>query len=682
MEREEVFEAAHALVLRLVAEGKVDGLRIDHPDGLYDPAQYFRGVQEHALLACAHKIFDEDARFRGLDWVETEAALRRRIAETQPEELLTLYVVVEKILGTDEMLPDGWAVDGTSGYDYLNLLNGLFIDESAGGELTDFYKGWVRDSTPFAEIAYRKKRVILRASLSSELHMLTYQLDRIAQKSRRSRNFTFNTLRGALREVIACFPVYRSYISDDGVHESDRHHVEVAVQQAIARNPLTSRSVYRFIRDTLLGRLLDQSDEDRAELQRFSGKFQQVTAPVTAKGIEDTAFYVYNRLLSLNEVGGDPDRFGVSPDALHRANRQRQDTWPHALSPLSTHDTKGSEDVRARLNVLSEIPAEWAARVRRWSKLNEPHRRRVEDLTVPDPNEEYLLYQTLIGAWPLGSPSPEEHAEFVRRIQQYMAKALHEAKVHTSWVNPNPEFDRAFQEFVAQILDETISRPFLDDLRDLNHKVSDIGLFNSLSQTLLRLTSPGVPDTYQGTELWDFSLVDPDNRRPVDYERRREMLAGLQSLARHPGDRLPQLARELTESRQDGRVKLYVTWRALQCRRAHPGLFSGGEYLSLETAGEKAVHLFGFARRDQTETALVAVPRLLAGLLQGATRAPLGREVWGGAGLLVPAADPAAIWRNVFTAELLAPSESHGKLLLSAANLFTHFPVALLLAEP
>ena len=421
------------------------------------------------------------------------------------------------------------------------------MDGKNASAFSRLYDDWIQDDTNFAEMIYRKKRLIMQISLSSELHMLTHQLDRLAQQSRRSRDYTFNTLRQALQQVIACFPIYRSYIADEGPHDADRLSILKSIRRAEALNPLMSRRVFRFLRDMLLMDSPESfGEEDRAEQRRFAGKFQQVTSPVTAKAVEDTAFYIYNRLVSLNEVGGEPGRFGIQPEAVHAYNRDRQSRWPHALSPLSTHDTKRSEDVRARISVLSELPEEWAACVERWSRLNERLRKMEEDQTIPDANVEYLLYQTLVGAWPLeprGSRegeapsepcSREEYAEFVKRIQAYMLKALHEAKVHTSWINPNAEYDDAIQEFVGRILDERSNREFLDDFRAFQRRIGHYGLLNSLSQTLLKLASPGVPDTYQGTELWDFSLVDPDNRRPVDYGRRYQMLRDLRSPPRPP----------------------------------------------------------------------------------------------------------------------------------------------------
>ena len=553
-EHDEVFEETHALTFKLIAEGKVTGLRIDHPDGLYDPEQYFRRLQ---------------AKRPGF------------------------YVVAEKILAPDEPLPGDWPVHGTSGYDYLNMVNGLFVDASNADAFTRIYEERTGNATAFEDLVYENKRQVLETSLASELQMLSHRLDRIAQRDRHSRDFTLSGLRAALREVIACFPVYRSYVTTRSVHDSDVSVVTKAVERAIARNAETDPAVFRFVGDAVF------ANAD------FAGKFQQLTAPVTAKGIEDTAFYVYNRFVSLNEVGGEASRFGVSPEKLHAYFAYRQAKWPHAMSCLSTHDTKRSEDVRARLNVLSEIPDEWATRVKRWGELNARHRGK----TSPDCNEEYLIYQTLIGAWPLEPWSADEYDAFVKRVQAYMTKAMREAKLNTSWTNPNESHEAAVRGFVAAILDETRGGEFLADVRPFRQRVSRHGLHNSLAQTVLRLTAPGVPDTYQGTELWEFSLVDPDNRRPVDYARRAALLSEI----------TPQASlSDLLDTIEDGRAKLLVNTRLLNLRRQHPGLFSAGQYIPLELRGPDAASAFAFARRHEGRTAVVLVKRL------GATRGELG----------------------------------------------------------
>jgi (1->4)-alpha-D-glucan 1-alpha-D-glucosylmutase len=523
MERREIFDATHALIFRLLADGLVSGLRIDHPDGLYDPDQYFKRLQESYLLILSRQLFDDSRSATGLEWNDMEEPLRheisRFIAHAERSEW-PLYVVAEKILAADEELIETWAVHGTSGYDFVGEANSLFVDSRNAAAFTKHYRDLWDDYLPFSQIVYRQRLLILETSLASELSMLTHQLDRLAQKNRKSRDFTFSVLRRALREVIACFAVYRSYFAEGRGRTIDREEIRKAIDLAWRRNPLMGRRVFGFLCGMLLLEYPESfTDADCEDQRRFVGKFQQVTSPVAAKAVEDTAFYVYNRLVSLNEVGSDPGRFGVAPQALHEYNLRRQSKWPYALSPLSTHDTKRSEDVRARINALSEVPDVWMEKVDLWSRLNSAHRVEVNKRAAPDANEEYLLYQTLIGAWPLDPCPPPEYGIFVQRVQAYMEKALHEAKVHTSWINPHDEYDAAVRSFVAKVLDEG-NAEFLEDFRNFQRSVSEWGLYNSLAQTVLQLASPGASDIYQGTELWDFSLVDPDNRRPVDFAHR------------------------------------------------------------------------------------------------------------------------------------------------------------------
>jgi (1->4)-alpha-D-glucan 1-alpha-D-glucosylmutase len=529
-------------------------------------------------------------------------------------------------------------------------------------------------------------------ALSSELHLLAHQLDRLSEKHRWSRDFTLNSLRHALREIIACFPVYRSYITDE-VSPRDARYVEVAVRQAKRKNPAISSAIFDFVRDMLLLRYADSaSEQDRADQRHFVGKFQQVTSPVMAKGLEDTSFYVYNRLVSLNEVGGDPGRFGVDSAELHRFFQERQRRWPNALSATSTHDTKRSEDVRARINVLTELSSEWWKCLVRWKRFNKRHKVQLEAMEAPDRNDECLLYQTLIGAWPLpGSalagqgrgeqPGADAHGEFVERICQYMDKAVHEAKVHSSWVNPNPAYDDAVRQFVKRILDENISGRFLADFRPFERRVRQVGLVNSLAQTLLKIAAPGVADFYQGMELWDFSLVDPDNRRPVDYEWRENLLEELKAKVAAAGARQAALARELVDSMEDGRIKLLVTYQGLQCRREHPGLFTRGEYVPIAALGVRAENVFAFGRRLEDRWALAAVPRLASRLISDGSPAPLGAEAWQESVLVVPAGPLPRRWRNIFTGEIHDVVQQQGQDVLPLANVLANFPVALLIGE-
>ncbi|HZY85512.1 MAG TPA: malto-oligosyltrehalose synthase, partial [Gemmataceae bacterium] len=710
MEKPEVFDATHELVMRLLRERHVTGLRIDHPDGLFDPRQYFERLQNYFILETARRLVETDGAFRGTNWEEVKGPLlesigRRRAdhgSERQERGVgangkngngghnghpsprhgplwRPLYVVVEKILGPEEHLPKDWPVHGTTGYEFLYALNELLVDKDNGTAFNKLYKRWTHSETTFREMVYQKKLQTLQVSLSSELNVLATQLDRLSEKNRWSRDFTLNALRRALREIIACFEVYRSYITGREVLHRDKVYVERAVAQAKRRNPAISSALFDFVRDMLLLRYQDEvSPEDQAEQLRFVGKFQQVTAPVMAKGVEDTSFYVYNRLVSLNEVGGDPRQFGSSVAAFHRRNADRVARMPYSLSATATHDTKRGEDTRARIDVLSEQPSAWAQALSRWSKFNKKYRVQRDDEIIPDRNEEYFLYQTLIGAWPLGPVSPEGHAHFVERVQAYMQKAMHEAKVHTSWVNPNPTFDQGLRTFIAAILDEGRNGRFLADFREFVGRVTHFALFNSLSQALLKVASPGVPDVYQGAELWDFSLVDPDNRRPVDFEARRRMLAELDQKRAGAGGGLPALARELVEAREDGRVKMYVLAQALRARRERPGLFSAGEYLPAHSPGPREENVCAFARRHGEGWALAAAPRLLTHLV-GPGQLPLGPDVWQDALLEAPGLAPGARCRNAFTGEVLAAAERDGRAWLSLAELFAHFPVALLL---
>jgi (1->4)-alpha-D-glucan 1-alpha-D-glucosylmutase len=638
MEREDVFEATHAFTFELIERGVVAGLRIDHPDGLFDPEQYLRRLQ---------------AKRPGL------------------------YLVVEKILAPGEPLPADWPVHGTSGYDFLNMANGLFVDGRHERAFTRLYQEWTGDPAEFADLVYHKQKLILDTSLASELQMLAHRLDRLAQSDRHSRDFTHRGLRDALREVIACFPVYRSYVTARGVHESDRAHVNAAVERAIARNPGTEPAIYRFVGDAVLQRFAaDDEGRHRDEWLAFAGRFQQLTAPVTAKGIEDTAFYIYNRFGSLNEVGGEPAHFWVGPDKLHAYLADRQAKWPYAMSTLSTHDTKRSEDMRARMNVLSGIPDQWREHVTRWGEVNARFRLEVNGLPAPSRNDEYMLYQTLVGVWPIDQASADE--TFVQRIQQYLTKAMREAKTFSGWTSPNEAHESAVTGFAASVI---AHRPFLDDFLPFQGRISHWGMLNSLSQTLLKIAAPGVPDTYQGMAAWDFSLVDPDNRRPVDYELRRRMLEELKGRVDAVGHDRVELARELVAAKEDGRVKLYVTWQGLTCRRELPGLFSAGEYTPVEVTGAGREHVFAFVRRHGGRTAVVAVPRLVAGLTPAQGAQPVGPDVWQDTRLLLPAELSSARFRNRFTGETIAPAADAGLSALRAADVFTSFPVALLIAE-
>ena len=513
--------------------------------------------------------------------------------------------------------------------------------------------------------------------MSSELTALSRRLDRIGEQHRWSRDFTLHILQNALQEVIACFPVYRTYIGEGAVHpdEEDRQHIRQAIESAKRRNAAVSESVFDFIEDVLLLNDPDSiSDSQRADRRLFVMRFQQLTGPVMAKGLEDTAFYRYAPLLSLNEVGGSPRRFGTSVALVHAKNVSNQDLWPDALLATSTHDHKRSEDVRARLNVLSEIPTQWYRAIRSWQQLNSNKKPLVDGNPVPSANEEYYLYQTLVGAWPLLPMNESEHVEFVQRIHVHMEKALREAKIQTSWVNPNEEYENAFHNFLAAILNRSSDNPFLDKFLPFQARIAKVGIFNSLSQVLLKIASPGVPDFYQGTEIWNFSLTDPDNRRPVDYELIRRLLAQLCSAESETAAALVDL---LLQSPQDGGIKLYLTRTALRFRQSERELFAKGAYLPLRVMGKKQKHVVAFARSYGGRRVMVVASRLFAQL--GAdSRPPIGEETWFDTSVMLRRQFGDRNYRDIFTGRTFAIKGRNGHIVLPLKEVFSHLPVAML----
>jgi (1->4)-alpha-D-glucan 1-alpha-D-glucosylmutase len=498
--------------------------------------------------------------------------------------------------------------------------------------------------------------------------------------NRRFRDFTLNSLIHAIREIIACFPVYRTYVTPDEepVTDRDRSYIRLAVARAKHKNPALSGLVFDFVQDILLKQVSYHHERERRDQLLFVMKFQQITGTVMAKGAEDTAFYLYNRLASLNEVGGDPLQFGISVHTFHERMRQRRAHWPVSICATSTHDTKRSEDVRARISVLSEIPEVWKICVQGWSQLNKRYKTEVDGTLAPDPNEEYLLYQTLIGAWPFRTLDDDEHRNFNDRIQAYMTKALKEAKIHTSWVNPNHAYDQAVRDFIERILARSGPNPYLADFLPFHREIARYGVYNSLSQVLLKIAAPGIPDFYQGTELWDFSLVDPDNRRPVDYGTRTGFLEDFQPLwATQVPDRR-QLVQELLATVPDGRIKLYITLVGLHYRRAHAPLFLSGEYVPLKVEGTKKKHVCAFARIYEDRAVVAIVPVLVKGLCQNAESFPFGPSVWEDTWVIVPSWRSASCYQNLFTGEILSSTEAEGKQSLRLAEILGSCPVALL----
>jgi (1->4)-alpha-D-glucan 1-alpha-D-glucosylmutase len=685
MENPRVFAATHKLIRHFLAEGLISGLRVDHPDGLLNPQQYFTRLQMLSAAAhCSGPVARPPLAENGIEAEFQDIFGQQEWLRQRPP----LYVVVEKILEPGEELARDWMVDGTVGYDFINLVNGILIDPRGERPLTNLYHRFTGESEAPAEVIYNSKKSIMTTALPSEVNVLTRMLEEICAVDRRARDFTRNSLHRVTQELIACFPVYRSYIDERGnVSEHDRAMVALATARAKRRNEGLPGAIFDFVRDILLLKdPKDASPDAHRQRRQLALKFQQLTGPVMAKGLEDTTCYSYNRFLACNEVGGSPQKFGATVEEFHQASLLRARYWPNAMLATSTHDTKRSEDVRARLDVISEMPRAWAAQVLRWRRLHRSRKVTLADgRSVPDANEDYLLYQTLVGALPFGLLcSLEEvagstpHEDFIRRIQDYMNKAVHEAKRNLSWVNTNPEYAEALRNFIARILRKNPRHgaQFWDSLVEFSALVAHFGVINSLAQTLLKITAPGLPDLYQGNEIWDFSLVDPDNRRPVDFALRRQLLHEL-SQKSDRGD-LPAICAQLLESYTDGRVKLWTTFRALGLRREHPELFRRGQYAPVEVSGAKKSHLVAFARIHEAsdEMAVIAAPRLSYTLAKGARLFPLA-EIWEDTELQLPRS-ATTHFVDAFTGAIL---EADTRRVLSGREVFAHFPVALLLGR-
>jgi (1->4)-alpha-D-glucan 1-alpha-D-glucosylmutase len=685
MEDPAVFAESHRLIFDLIREGKVTGLRIDHIDGLYDPSEYLARLQYGCFLnkwpTCPEfpKVDGAAGRGGNNEQDSVEGGIRKKYLEILDFDprFKAFYIIGEKILMKGEKLPEEWPIFGATGYGFMNSLNGLFVDSANGKALNALYSSFTGYRAKFPETVYEKKKLVMQVSMSSEVNTLGHYLNTISEMDRHTRDFTLNSLIKALVEVIAFFPVYRTYINCFEVSERDRQYIDYAVAKARRNNPATNASVFEFIGDVLQLRFYDRmEDADKREWLDFVMRFQQITGPVMAKGVEDTAFYVYNRFVSLNEVGGNPERFGVSLDAFHGQNIERWKSRPLAMLATSTHDTKRGEDVRARINVLSEIPELWKRSLLRWSRFNRKIKMVVDGRLVPDRNEEYLLYQTLVGAWPSESPSEYGYDMFRQRIKDYMLKAVREAKVNTSWINPDPAYEDALMFFVDMVTEDSSRNRFLEDFKAFLPLVSSCGMFNSLSQTLLKLTSPGIPDIYQGSELWDLNLVDPDNRRPVDYELRANLLEALKRSESECGTL--GLARDLVATRRDGAIKLYLIHKTLAYRGEMRDLFESGRYLPLEAKGEKAGNLCIFDRSLDMQSAVVVAPLFFTRLAEGPEGLPFGAEVWGDTRIVIPFDFPANRYRNIFTGEIVTSMSEGDTSVLYLADVLGAFPVALL----
>ena len=628
-----VLEDTHRLILRLSAEHKIQGIRIDHIDGLYDPAGYLRVIRERA--------HDQ-------------------------------YLIVEKILALSEELPADWPVQGTTGYDFTNYVNGIFCDRANEKRFSQIYSRFAGQK-PYTELVTEKKRLIIGKYMAGDVDDLAHFLRGISSRDRYGSDITLYGLRRALVEVLTFFPVYRSYVSRDIYSDADRGNIQEAIRRSRETNPGLLHELNFIERFLLLNFEPHTTEEEKSQWIQFAMRFQQFTGPLMAKGFEDTTLYVYNCLLSLNEVGGDPGQFGISVAQFHAFNETRARGWPHTLNATSTHDTKRGEDARARINVLSEIPDEWEKTIRTWTRINQPARTVIKGKEVPDRNDEYFLYQTLVGGFPLSGSGDE----FLARLKSYIIKAVREAKVHTEWLRPDEAYEQAFNSYIDAILKPSESNPFLREFLPFIKKISFYGMLNILSQTLLKILAPGVPDFYQGSELWDLSFVDPDNRRPVDFASRAELL---KKIRKGESRGLQNFAAELLELWEDGGVKLYITYKALQFRNSHKELFFDGEYIPLKAAGERSHHVCGFARHKGSLWAAVLVPRLTTKLTSPG-KPPLGPAVWEGTSLPLPEEAPNH-WVNALTGEKIEVSVLGRQKQLAADGVFQSFPVALLEPNP
>jgi (1->4)-alpha-D-glucan 1-alpha-D-glucosylmutase len=617
VENPEVFEARNRRTLELIAEGKVTGLRIDHIDGLYDPIGHMRKLQS--------RLADADDRF---------------------------YILLEKILEDGEELRSEFPVSGTTGYDFLASVNALFVDADGLQQLGRFYRAMTGLNDSFADVCYQRKRQVIHELFSGEMRALGKQLGALALADRNARDFAPVDLTAALTEVTACMRVYRTYLrpgeAAGEADPADQQSILEAITHARRRSGTAlDERLFTFLEHVLLVDPPSYVASESEHWLSFVMRWQQFTGRVMAKGVEDTAFYNYNRLISLNEVGSDPGR-SADADSLaefHARNAHIQRNWPHTMNATATHDTKRGEDVRARINVLSEMAPQWEHQVRRWSKMNAARKKN----GVPDANEELLLYQTLIGIWPLDE---RELPSLPDRLQQYLEKASREAKNHTSWIAPNHQYEESLLGFAAAILTD---HEFRTDFLRFQKRIAFYGFLNSLSQVVLKATAPGAPDFYQGTELWDFSLVDPDNRRTVDYAKRSAMLQEIKATS-------PD---SLLRHWEDGRIKMFVTWKLLKLRARYPALFRDGSYEPID-AGPNVV---AFIRRHNNDVVLIAVPRLIANLVKPG-KLPIG-DIWGNATLSAPGK-----WQNIFT------GEKHEGGEIALRRLFATFPFAGLENEP
>ncbi len=626
IENECVFNRTHSLIFRLIKENKIDGLRVDHIDGLYDPEEYLHRIRERI-----------DGR----------------------------YLIVEKILGEDEILPENWPVEGTTGYDFLNIVNGLFCKTKNENKLSRIYTQFTRRASTFDDLAVDKKRLIISTRMAGELERLSLLVEDIAKHDRHGADITLIGIKTALEEILVHFPIYRTYVNGKNISEPEKEYINRTIGELKYNNPRIEYEI-DYIGKLLALQYHDLSEGLNEKSINFIMKFQQLTGPLMAKGFEDTALYVYNRFISHNEVGGNPSKFGFTLGEFHKKIKYRGINWKHTLNTTSTHDTKRGEDVRARLNVLSEIPDQWHTRVKKWHNMNLKYKTEYNGRHLPDKNDEYFLYQTLVGAFPF-EETPDNI--FVKRIKDYAIKVVREAKVYTAWVKPDETYENAFLHYIEKILAVSDTNLFLSDLIEFKKYITYFGIFNSLSQTLIKMTVPGVPDFYQGSELWDLNLVDPDNRRPVDFSEREDLLRFIDNNQKEKN----KLFEYLLSDMKNGAVKLYLIRKVIAARRRYPALFNEGKYSHLNSSGEYGKNVISFIRKSEDHIAVIVAPRFTTEVTEH-NKLPLGKKTWKNTFIRVPFETEKL--ENAITNDIY-----EGETTLQIGDILKEFPAALLIGR-
>jgi len=628
VEDPEVFKFTHQLILQLVKDGTFTGLRIDHVDGLLDPTNYLM-------------------------------RLREKLDDT--------YIVVEKILESQEKLPDCWPIQGTTGYEFANFMNELFCCGKNEEAFSEIYSRFIGSAPDYNNLLYEKKKLIVQKYMRGDVRYLVGLIQKYAESKGQLSNQDCCKIEDAITEIITAFSVYRTYINHDTCLQADQRRTKKAIELAKSRNPSLNHTIEAIGRYLLCDNQADRENPTRKDAVNLIMRFQQLTGPVMAKGFEDTFLYCYNRLVSLNEVGSSPDEFGISIDKFDEFNAARAKQQPNSLNAISTHDTKRGEDVRARINVLSEMPEQWSSKIEHWRRINETKKTVCNTSTAPSPNDEYLLYQMLTGALPF---KQSDFKTFGKRIKEYFIKAIREAKEHTSWVEPNQEYETACAQFVDRLFTFLPEDEFWQDFSVFQKQIAEYAIYNSLSQTLIKMTAPGVPDFYRGSELFDLNLVDPDNRRPIDFKVMVKLLEQIKSEEMRDSS---GFLTELLHCKEDGRIKIFLIYKTLAAREQYKHIFEKGLYVPVRVEGCHKGNIVAFARVIEEKTAITVAPRFVTSIVRPA-QPPIGENLWEDT-RIITANHSQYPWLNVITGEKI---EGPNELLVG--HIMNKFPAGLVIA--